>query len=910
MIMKKVFNSLFVIIAAMVTFAGCAKQETDAPATSETKTVQFFANSIETKTEFGTPDNGVYPTLWSAGDMVDVSVNFAQQKSSSEVECSDDFKSARFEVDLSGTEVEAPYTFYSVSPVDRLRGISSQNKRFYVEILSEQTPLPTSVDRNAQLLFAKSSTTEEMPSSVELTYHHLTAYGKFSLTNLAAESVSSIKLEAEFDIVGKWDYFVEDGSFKVRSGNGSKSITLTTSSTTDIWFACAPVDMTGKKMTLTVTTEKGNFVKVLNFPADKERKFEAGKISKFTVDMAEIEVEGSEEPEQPGETTAYYEKVTSAPTDWSGKYLLVNETAAKALSAISTTSTKYGLGTDVTISNEKIIATDALSACQVEISKATVNSDAYVMMFGGKYLTWTSGNSLNVATSESANTNWIITLSDGNAVIKNSNDNTRQIFWNPQSPRFACYNKDGQSAVQLYVLVDSNEGGSETPEEPKTLVSIAVAGQTTTYTVGDTFEFDGTVTATYDDESTADVTATATFTGYDMDAVGTQTVTVSYTEGEETKTATYTITVEEAVAPSEPTVVTIAEFLAAPVNATVLYQLTGTITNIADESWGNFTISDGVESVYIYGLTKTPQTSNDKSFASLGLKVGDKVTLVTVRGEYNEVAQGGGKTTPAYYVSHVAAPTLEVSPANITVEADVTTAVFELSCDTGYDITYPEGVVEVSEEHSNETGSSTYTVEFPANETAEPIIYVITVKADAEGFDVEKTVTITQKAASQGGGDEKVPSTTACYTLDGTIKDGNNGYDKESSITQNGISWGIVGNTDISPWRIGGKSINGVDRNVYTKTAYSSELSKIELVTGTATITWNSLTLEYSTNSDFSNSQTIVASGIGGSKTITFAPDGGFPANCYFRFKFNVTNTSGSNKYVQLSAIKFYGYEN
>ena len=50
--MKKVFNSLFVIIAAMVAFAGCQKEENNAPATPETKTVQFFANSIETKTEF------------------------------------------------------------------------------------------------------------------------------------------------------------------------------------------------------------------------------------------------------------------------------------------------------------------------------------------------------------------------------------------------------------------------------------------------------------------------------------------------------------------------------------------------------------------------------------------------------------------------------------------------------------------------------------------------------------------------------------------------------------------------------------------------------------------------------------------------------------------------------------------
>ena len=41
--MKKFFDSLFIAIAAMVVFAGCAKQEINEPATSETKTVQFLA---------------------------------------------------------------------------------------------------------------------------------------------------------------------------------------------------------------------------------------------------------------------------------------------------------------------------------------------------------------------------------------------------------------------------------------------------------------------------------------------------------------------------------------------------------------------------------------------------------------------------------------------------------------------------------------------------------------------------------------------------------------------------------------------------------------------------------------------------------------------------------------------------
>ena len=109
---------------------------------------------------------------------------------------------------------------------------------------------------------------------------------------------------------------------------------------------------------------------------------------------------------------------------------------------------------------------------------------------------------------------------------------------------------------------------------------------------------------------------------------------------------------EDPVVPEGPKVVTIAEFLAAEVNAEVWYELTGVITDIKNADYGNVIIKDETGSVYIYGLTKTQVSSNDKSFASLDLVVNDTVTLRTVRGEFNGEVQGGGKTTPAYYVSH------------------------------------------------------------------------------------------------------------------------------------------------------------------------------------------------------------------------------------------------------------------
>ena len=79
----------------------------------------------------------------------------------------------------------------------------------------------------------------------------------------------------------------------------------------------------------------------------------------------------------------------------------------------------------------------------------------------------------------------------------------------------------------------------------KTLSSISVNGQTTSFKQNKAFSFGGTVTATYSNSTQADVTDSATFAGYDMSQIGNQTVTVSYTYQGVTKTTSYGIEVTE-----------------------------------------------------------------------------------------------------------------------------------------------------------------------------------------------------------------------------------------------------------------------------------------------------------------------------------------------------------------------------
>lgn len=99
-------------------------------------------------------------------------------------------------------------------------------------------------------------------------------------------------------------------------------------------------------------------------------------------------------------------------------------------------------------------------------------------------------------------------------------------------------------SITLILSTSGGGGGTVT----KTLESISVSGQKTSFNIGDSFSFGGAVTAHYNDGSQKNVTSSATFTGYNMNIAESQTVTVSYSEGGVIQTTTYSINVIEIVA--------------------------------------------------------------------------------------------------------------------------------------------------------------------------------------------------------------------------------------------------------------------------------------------------------------------------------------------------------------------------
>lgn len=436
MIMKKVFKSLFVIVAAMITFAGCAKQEIDAPATSETKTVQFFAESIETKTAFGTPDGTTYPTLWTANDKaVKLSLNYASPKDA-DIEVSDDFITASFTAEITDDESGA-YVFYAMSPASAFNSFHANNKYLSANISTTQTPLANSVDEKAQVLYAVSEQFDEMPSSVSLNFKHFTAYGKLSFVNLNLDdaTVTSVIITSSVDFAGRWNYMVESGAFQENSG--SSEITLSTSNTENLWFACAPVDMNNQTLTFTVNTDKGPLSKTVTLT---NKKFEAGKIATMKVDMAGIEFAES----------VVYELVTDP------SYLTVDSeiiiVAADSDVALSTTQNSNNRG-QAGVTKDGYTISDPGSTVQVITIEDGTKDGTVAFNVGNGYLyaASSSSNHLRTETTLSDNSSWTVSIADGVATIIAQGTNTRNTMqYNQTSSLFSCYGSASQKAVSIY----------------------------------------------------------------------------------------------------------------------------------------------------------------------------------------------------------------------------------------------------------------------------------------------------------------------------------------------------------------------------------------------------------------------------------------------------------------------------
>ena len=228
----------------------------------------------------------------------------------------------------------------------------------------------------------------------------------------------------------------------------------------------------------------------------------------------------------------------------------------------------------------------------------------------------------------------------------------------------------------------------------------------------------------------------------------------------------------EPTAPIEIVNATVAEFIAAEKSVTKKYRVSGTITEIQNPTYGNLKLKDDTGEVLIFGVKKDKDAANT-SFSELGAEVGDKLTVVGFRDEYN----GTIEMTSGYcekLEKDTTTPRLSVSTTALTAKAGDTSASFDVKGNVKWTVSSDNAAYTVSP--TSGEGAGTVTVKFAANETDKNVTVKLTVSTTEEVATKSYTVVLTHKGKSAAGAEDFSSSVewklvTNAYSEKATIND-------------------------------------------------------------------------------------------------------------------------------------------
>ena len=793
-----------------------------------------------------------------------------------------------------------------------------------------------------------------------------TAVAYFHLTGTLDEEVVSAKLSVEggniasslvmlLDHTDGFDLSTEDLSeitITFDAGTAPKA------SDFKLWFNVLPTKYT--KMTLTVET--ANHTMTISRTANAEDKYEAGKLYKVVK-----EIPAEKWVKKGGDTPVAkdFVLVTSALSDWSGSYLLVGEYSTTTTPKSSYyafdesvyVDNSWGKCSEVVVENNTIAST--YGAMALEVVPGTTENTYSILTPSGKYLSASAVKKFNLSETYSAdNCDFAISFGNNNEVVikqasslKLEETKHRQIRYNSNSNYGLrwydgvsvnpVYLYKGPSSTKYSVSCGTVEGGkiasslsraeagaevtlTATPAEGYAFNEWSVKGadETVIEVVDNKFTMPAqnvTVSGTFSKvaytitkaaaengsfivkNGTTEVTTA--FKGDKLTLAATPaegftfgTWTVTYMDGETEKTANVNANAFYMPAANVTVSASFVKEAVVPVYASVA-ELIAAGTPTKDGTKVTVTLTD--EEIIRF------HTLKDGTVAGAIIKVGTQEIEIFCKGTPSDWNVGGtisGTLTNCDWKLYNT--TWELCPADyseLTYKAPLT------ACATPVITIAEDGAASITCATAGATIH--YTVgDSPADPTeADAVFSAVTLTdgqtikaiAVAEGF---KPSAVASKKYTAGGATTPV----VLYTLTPT-NGTNNSYAGNCDVTVNGIVWNLTGNSQINPWKFGGRNITKVDRALYSKTAYPKALTGIKITFGTSNITINSCKLVYSTNADFTDSKEC---NINFKASSTVEVTENFPANAYYKLVFNVTNTTNSNKGVQLSKIEFIGLQN
>ena len=362
-----------------------------------------------------------------------------------------------------------------------------------------------------------------------------------------------------------------------------------------------------------------------------------------------------------GNAWAAFEKATSIAVGDQVVLVVEKSTTLKELSSISTTSTKYGIGTAYTETPAGTMLFDVVEG-------KTVGTFAFKN--GNNYLYWGSGNSLATDATLSANSSWTVSFNGTTATITNAQQATRVIWWNATSPRFACYeNKsDGASyySVQLYKKI--------TTGVPDPTFSPAAGTYSSAQSVTLACENDGAIIY-YTTDGTEPTNASTPYTGAIAISATTTIKAIAYV-GENASTVAHAeyriITVEHAGTVQDPyTVADARNAIDLGTGLTGVYA-TGIVTEIVDDYSTQF--SNITFDIIDEGGSDVLRAYRCGGAEAANVEVGDTVVVSGTLVNYNSVYEfsQGCQIVSLKHPVAPAVPSIDVEETSINATAEET----------------------------------------------------------------------------------------------------------------------------------------------------------------------------------------------------------------------------------------------
>lgn len=796
---------MLIAVAAMASVS-CQKEEAQAPVEPKSTTITLKADVVDTKT-YITEGNAV---LWGTGEYVKLYYNDGADKyAESKEEAADLWNGeagALFSFDIAYNPAES-YLLGGVYPVS-VTSISDDETvatSYKVELPATQNATPSSYDPAAFIMIMKPVTVTSIETEdYSASFRRATALNKITLTGVK-EDITSVEVTAEGTekkVLAGRRYFNlttgEDGEIYYSQTNTIKVNADYTGSSIDVWFTSWGVELAaGEKLTIKMTSATKTYTRTITVN-ENGIKFIEGGLNKLTVDMSSAE-------------EAVLDNLT-------GKYLIAAMPTKWMLMSGTNSGSYYNrVESNVSTSAEEVLSSDFYGVAGIEdcVWMVAKMEGGYSLqnIATGKYLKLNNSDGNSAHTSETA-VAFDITVTDKVAKVVPKEFTNRELEYNSSSPRFAFY-KNTQNDIYFIPWVEDT-----TPRISVSTNSIEVDADATscefTYelrNVAGTPEVSVAAGATMTevDPSVEGNTVTVKFDANAEDAVKTATIVLSIDGADNVEV---TITQKAYVDPSVIEELTVAEFLLKEVSTDVWYQLTGTISNIYNTTYGNFYLTDEAgDQVTVYGL-KASESAGNTTFSTLGLKEGDVVTLIGNRSAYNSTPQVGN----AYYVRHIAAtdaPTISFADNTVTIEAE-----------TGATIYYTTDGTDPT------TTSALYSAPFEITETK-------TVKAIAVA-DGEAPSLVTSKKCTYVDPDAGEGETTTEQELSWTL--GTKAYSENATIN---------GTSNISVLKLGTSSAvgsatvtlpAGTVKVKFSAVGWNGKTSKLEFKNGSTTIYSTTLT--------------------------------------------------------------------